>query len=96
MIISFFAYLSLSILIIFFTEPLLLLMATDTSILQSSSQYIKIESIANIFLILSQFILVALISINKSRYLYFLTGVKLLFCIIFDTLFISSFSFVSF
>lgn len=90
MIISFCLYLFLSVLIIFFTEPLLLLMATDVSILQLSTQYIRIESIANIFLILSQFVLVVLVSIDKSKYLYALTGMRLLLCTLFDIFFISS------
>ena len=89
MLISFFLYAFLSIFIIVFTEPLLLLMATDVSIIQPSAQYIRIESIANIFSILSQFILVALVIINKNKYLYAITATRLLLCIIFDLFLVS-------
>ena len=66
-------YLVLSAVIVCFTKPLLSLMATDTSIVDASAAYIRIESVANIFLILTQFTLVALVTINKSKYLYVLT-----------------------
>ena len=89
MLISFFLYAFLSIFIILFTEPLLLLMATDISIIQPSAQYIRIESIANIFSILSQFVLVALVSINKNKYLYAITATRLLLCIVFDLFLVS-------
>ena len=51
---------------------LLTLMATDTSIIEASASYIRIESIANIFSILTQFALVALVTVNKSKYLYYI------------------------
>ena len=90
MFISFGTYTILAIIIISFIKPLLSLMATDTSILRESGTYIKIESIANICTILTQFALVALVTINKSKYLYILTGLKLLLCLISDTYLVSS------
>ena len=54
-------YLVISAVIVCFAKPLLSLMATDLSIIDASATYIRIESIANIFLILSQFVLIALI-----------------------------------
>ena len=90
LIISFGIYLVLSAIIVCFTESLLLLMATDTTIIDASATYIRIESIANIFLILSQFILVALITINKSKYIYFLTLIRLILSLVCDTFLVSS------
>ena len=49
MLISLSAYAILSAIIIAFAEPLLRLMATDSSIVEASAMYIRIESIANIF-----------------------------------------------
>ncbi|MBQ4259243.1 MAG: multidrug transporter [Lachnospiraceae bacterium] len=89
MIITFSVYIILSALMHIFAKPLLKLMAADTSILELSASYIRIESIANIFMILSQFALVVLISINKSRYLYVLTGARLVLCLISDTFLVS-------
>jgi Na+-driven multidrug efflux pump len=83
-------YLVLSAVIVFFAKPLLLFMATDKAILDESATYIRIESIANIFLILSQFLLVALVTINKSRYLYILTIARLMLSLLLDTFLVSS------
>ena len=90
LIISFGIYLVLSAIIVCFTESLLLLMATDTTIIDASATYIRIESVANIFLILSQFILVALITINKSKYIYILTIIRLMLSLVCDTFLVSS------
>ena len=90
LIISFGIYLVLSAIIVCFTESLLLLMATDTTIIDASATYIRIESVANIFLILSQFILVALITINKSKYIYILTIIRLMLSLLCDTFLVSS------
>ena len=66
------------------------IMATDKAILDESATYIQIESIANIFLILSQFLLVALVTINKSKYLYILTIARLMLSLLLDTFLVSS------
>lgn len=83
-------YLVLSAVIVCFTKPLLLLMATDSSIIDASVTYIRIESVANIFLILTQFTLVALVTINKSKYLYILTFARLVLSLVCDTFLVSS------
>ena len=92
MIIIFIIYLILSVLIIAFTKNLLSFMATDISIINESATYIRIESVANVFAILTQFLLVALVSINKSKYLYILTANRFLLCIISDVFLVSSLS----
>ncbi len=90
MLMSFGIYLVLSAVIVCFAKPLLSLMATDASILEASATYIRIESVANVFLILSQFVLVALVTVNKSRYLYILTFARLLLSLICDIFLVSS------
>ena len=90
MLISLSVYAVLSTIVLIFAEPMLRLMATDASILNASASYIRIESIANIFVILTQFALVALVTINKSKYLYALTGARLLLCLVSDTFLVSS------
>ena len=90
MLISLGVYVVISAVVLIFAEPMLKLMATDASIIEASASYIRIESIANIFSILTQFALVALVTINKSKYLYALTGVKLILCVIFDTFLVST------
>ena len=77
MLISLMVYSVLSAVVFIFAEPLLALMAADADIIVASAAYIRIESIANIFSVLTQFALVALVTVNKSKYLYVLTGVRL-------------------
>ncbi|MBR2860428.1 MAG: multidrug transporter [Clostridia bacterium] len=89
MLMSLGVYLVLSAFIICFTKPLLSLMATDASIIDASATYIRIESVANIFLILTQFTLVALVTINKSKYLYILTFTRLVLSLVCDTFLVS-------
>ena len=89
MLISLGVYAMLSAVMILFAEPMLQFMATDTSIIDASATYIRIESIANIFSILTQFTLVALVTVNKSKYLYALTGAKLALCLVSDTFLVS-------
>lgn len=83
-------YALLSAFIWVFANPLLSAMATDTTILETSATYIRIESIANIFGILTQFLLVVLVTVDKSKYLYMFTGIKLVLCLISDTFFVST------
>jgi Na+-driven multidrug efflux pump len=90
MLISLGVYSVLSGIVLIFAEPMLKIMATDTSIIDASASYIRIESIANIFSILTQFALVALVSVNKSKYLYALTGAKLILCLMSDTFLVST------
>ena len=90
MLMSLGVYLVLSAVIICFTKPLLSLMSTDVSIIDASATYIRIESVANIFLILTQFTLVALVTINKSKYLYILTFARLVLSLVCDTFLVST------
>lgn len=92
-LLSFTLYAFLSLVIIIFTPTLLTLMATDTSILVASVQYIRIESIANTFSILVQFLLIVFISIDKRNYLYLLTFTQLLLCFLFDSVLVSTSSY---
>ena len=90
MLISLVVYAVLSAIVLIFAEPMLKLMATDVSILELSASYIRIESIANVFSILVQFALVALVTVNKGKYLYALTAVRLVLNIICDTFLVST------
>ena len=90
MLISLGVYAFLSAVVLILAEPMLKLMATDASIIGASASYIRIESIANIFSILTQFALVALVTINKSKYIYALTGARLVLCLVSDTFLVST------
>lgn len=90
LIISFCVYTVCSVLICCFTNPLLSVMATSKDIIAESAVYIRIESIANIFALLSSFMLVCLITLGKSKYVYILTGARLILSVIFDIFFVST------
>ncbi|MBO4538563.1 MAG: hypothetical protein J5694_06870 [Erysipelotrichaceae bacterium] len=90
MLISLASFSIISAFVVLFTKPLLEIMATDKAIINASASYIRIESIANVFSVLTQFALVALVSVNKSRYLYALTFSKLMLSLVCDTFLVSS------
>ena len=90
MLLSLGVYAVLSAVVMIFAEPLLTLMAIDASILEASASYIRIESIANIFSILTEFVLVALVTVNKNKYLYAFTGARLVLSLVSDTFLVST------
>lgn len=90
LILTLLIYLFLTINLIIFIKPLLNVMATDASLIEESTTYIRLESIANIFSILFQFVLVVLVSLGKDKKVYLLTGLKLVLCMILDLFLISS------
>ena len=85
LLISFGIYALLSIIIVVFAKNLLNLMATDNTIIEASALYIRIESVANIFAMLFNFLLVCLVTLGKDKYVYILTGIKLFLCVLLDT-----------
>lgn len=93
LLVTFGIYLVLSIVIMSCAKPLLKLMATDETIIDASTTYIRIEAVANIFLILQRFALVGLVALSKDKYVYVLTGIKLSLCLTFDTFLISTLPF---
>lgn len=92
LIVSFAIYFVLSLIIFIFAEPLLSLMATSPDIIGQSATYIRIETVASLVGILSSFLLVVLVQIGKQKYLYYLTALKLVMCVVLDTILVSSLS----
>ncbi len=90
MLAAFGLYTLLAIFLFVFAEALLIFMAADMGIIEASASYIRLESAANVLSILVQFALVALVVVNKSKYLYMLTAAKLALCLVADMLFVSS------
>lgn len=86
------AYTVLSIIIIALAKPLLSLMATDKAIIDASATYIRIESVASIFSLAFNFIMVGMVTLGKEKYVYALTAVKLVLCLLVDTFMVSTLS----
>lgn len=90
LLVTFCVFGMLSLIVSVFTYPMLKLMAADESIIAQSATYIRIESVANIISMLSNFGLVVLITLNKEKYLYALTAGKVIMCLISDTFLVSA------
>lgn len=84
------AYTVLSVIIIALAKPLLSLMATDKAIIDASATYIRIESVASIFSLAFNFIMVGMVTLGKEKYVYALTAVKLVLCLLVDTFMVST------
>ena len=84
------AYTVLSVVIIALAKPLLSLMATDKAIIDASATYIRIESVASIFSLAFNFIMVGMVTLGKEKYVYALTAVKLVLCLLVDTFLVST------
>lgn len=84
------AYTVLSVVIIVLAKPLLSLMTTDKAIIDASATYIRIESVASIFSLAFNFIMVGMVTLGKEKYVYALTTVKLVLCLLVDTFMVST------
>ena len=93
LLVSFSLYAVLSVLIMIFAKGLLRFMAADPSIIEASARYIRIESVGNVCGLLFSFMLVALITLGKDKYVYILTGAKLVLCVLLDTFLTSTLPF---
>lgn len=83
------AYLLLSILIIALARPLCTWMASDPATLDATVTYIRLESVASTISILSKFITVLLVTMNKDKYMYILLGIQTALSMLLDTFLIS-------
>ena len=93
LIITFGVFLLLAVIIIVFAETFLRIMATDITILAESAAYIRLESMANVFSMSLSFVLVALVTIGKAKYVYIVTMLKVILGLIADLFLVSSLSF---
>jgi len=90
LIVTFAIYSLLSIIIIIFAEPMIRLMAQDTSLITETVVYIRLETVANIFAIIVKFMIIVLVTIEKEKYLYLILGLQMALTIILDTFLVSS------
>ncbi len=93
LLISFGAYLTLSILIVSLARPLCQWMASDPSTLEATVTYIRIESAASCISIVSKFITVLLVTIGKDKYMYIQLGIQMVLSMLLDTFLISKLPF---
>jgi Na+-driven multidrug efflux pump len=77
-------YSLLSILIMIFAVPLINFMAQDASLIHETATYIRLETVAAIFMTLVKFSVVTLIVINKDKYLYYVLTLQMILTVIGD------------
>lgn len=90
LLVTFCIYTTFSLILSCLVKPLLSWMAVDSSMMDASATYIRIESIGNIFGMLSSFTLVALVTLNREKYLYILTVAQLVLSLALDTFLVST------
>jgi Na+-driven multidrug efflux pump len=90
---TFVVYMVLSLLIFTFARPLVVFMAQDQTLINETVSYIRLETIAMVFMTLVKFLMVVLVTIKKDRNVYAVMGVQLILTVIFDVFFVSTLSF---
>ena len=83
-------YFSLSLIIFIFARPLVVFMAQDSSIIDETVTFIRLETIAQIFMTSFKFILVVLVTVRKDKNIYLVLLAQLLFTILLDTFMLST------
>jgi len=91
--VTFGIYSIISLILIIFTRPLVVLMAQNTNLIEATVSYVRIESVAALFSTLTRFIVLVLVTMKKPDYMYYLLGVQMFMSIILDTFLVSSLSF---
>ncbi len=86
-------YAVFAVLIIIFIKPLLAFMAAEPAITDLSAQYIRIESVANVFGIMYRFLCVAVVAAGLPGYVYAITALRLVLSVVLDTFLVSSLPF---
>lgn len=93
MVVVFSIYVTLSLIISIFAEPMVVAMAQNPLLVNATVSYIRLETIAYIFLTMWKFIMLILLLIGRDRLIYIVLMVQMILTIILDSLFISEFSF---
>ncbi|MCL2598601.1 MAG: multidrug transporter [Firmicutes bacterium] len=80
----------LSVLLIAFAKPILIFMQQGEVLVDRTVQYIRLETVANIFGTLFKYALAVLVCIKREVYLYILLGLQMVLSIVLDIFFVSN------
>ena len=86
-------YFSLSLIIFIFAKPLVLFMAQDQSIITETVKFIRLQTIAEIFMTSVKFMLVILVVIKRDKNIYLVLLIQLLLTVFFDVMLYSTLPF---
>lgn len=87
---TFLVYTSLSVGIFIFARPLVVFMAQNSSIIDETVSYIRLETIAMIFSTMVRFLMVVLVTIRKDKNVYLVLVTQLILTVVFDVFFVST------
>ena len=90
LIVTFSIYGLVSLFLMIFAKPLIVFMSQKTEIVQATANYIRLETVASIFMTLSQFILLVLITIKKEGHLLSYLAIQMVLTMLFDTFLVST------
>jgi len=93
LIVTFIIYTSISLIIIFFAEPIILFMSQKSDLVSRTATYIRIETIASIISTLAQFSILVIITLKKEKILYLILFIQMVTTIVLDTFLVSSLPF---
>jgi len=83
-------YFTLSLIIFIFAKPLVIFMAQDSSIIDQTVTFIRLETIAQIFMTAVKFMLVVLVTIRKDKNIYLVLLFQLILTVLLDTFMLST------
>lgn len=83
-------YFSLSLIIFVFAKPLVIFMAQDSTIIDQTVSFIRLETIAQIFMTSVKFLLVVLVTIRKDKNIYLVLLFQLVLTMLMDTFMLST------
>lgn len=93
LIVTFYIYGLMTVVIVIFAEPLTVFMSQKKELIAATVEYIRLEAIASIFLIIVQFLMLVIVAIKKDHYLYILLFFQMVLTILADTFLVSSLPF---
>lgn len=89
LLVTFGIYVLISAVLILCAEPLIVFMSQKSELISATVTYIRLETVASIFLTVVQFMLLILITIKKDKYLYAFLLLQMVLTILSDTFLIS-------
>ncbi len=83
----------LSAILFIYSQNIVILMEQSKDIIEETTQYIRLETLAIMFATLVKYMTVVIISLNKDKYIYGLLAVQMTLSILLDSVFFGPFEF---
>ncbi|TVP96189.1 MAG: multidrug transporter [Acholeplasmatales bacterium] len=93
LIVIFVIYGVLAFFVIVFARELTIFMQQQPELIDATVSFIRLETVASIFYTLFKFVLIALITLNQKRILYYVLGTQMLLTVLLDSVLLSQLPF---